>query len=89
MGVKKTQKTSDIIYVRSLRGMHTLQAFQYGTVKKDFFFLFFYLDFSHADLGHADFSQSKKTHMPRTCCINNFCFTFFTATTYRLGLIDS
>ena len=35
--------------------MHTLQAFQYGTVKKKK-----YLDFSHADLGHADFSQSKK-----------------------------
>ena len=33
-----------------------------------FFLFFFYLDFSHADLGHADFSQSKKTHMPRTCC---------------------
>ena len=30
-----------------------------------------YLDFSHADLGHADFSQSKKTHMPRTCCKGN------------------
>ena len=28
-----------------------------------------YLDFSHADLEYADFSQSKKTHMPRTCCI--------------------
>ena len=28
-----------------------------------------YLDFSHADLENADFSQSKKTHMPRTCCI--------------------
>ena len=27
-----------------------------------------YLDFSHADLENADFSQSKKTHMPRTCC---------------------
>ena len=33
-----------------------------------------YLDFSHADLENADFSQSKKTHMPRTCCT----YLFFT-----------
>ena len=27
-----------------------------------------YFDISHAVLEHADFSQSKKPHMPRTCC---------------------